>query len=102
MRRHERVRQSLSKHTADPESPAGTLAGLMQDVRYAMRLLRRQPGFTALAIVTTALGVGATTTLGSVAYGVLEEIDRPAVRRRTSEDIIRHRPAPRATHRSLP
>lgn len=56
---------------AAPQSPAGTFAGLMQDVRYAMRLLRRQPGFTALAIVTTALGVGATTTLGSVAYGVL-------------------------------
>ena len=48
-----------------------TCAGLIQDARYAMRLLRRQPGFTAVAILTMALGIGATTTLFSVAYGVL-------------------------------
>jgi len=54
-----------------PPVPTSGLAGFWQDVRYGMRLLRRQPGFTALAVLTTALGVGATTTLGSVAYGVL-------------------------------
>ncbi len=43
----------------------------MQDVRYAVRLLRRQPGIAALAILTLALGIGATTMLFSVAYGVL-------------------------------
>ena len=48
-----------------------TSAGLIQDARYAMRLLRREPGFTAVAILTMALGIGATTTLFSVAYGVL-------------------------------
>jgi len=48
-----------------------TSAGLIQDARYAMRLLRRDPGFTAVAILTMALGIGATTTLFSVAYGVL-------------------------------
>ena len=46
-------------------------AGLIQDARYAVRLLRREPGFTAVAILTMALGIGATTTLFSVAYGVL-------------------------------
>jgi putative ABC transport system permease protein len=45
--------------------------GLAQDVRYAGRLLRRQPGYAAVAILTMALGIGATTTLFSVAYGVL-------------------------------
>ena len=45
--------------------------GLMQDVRYGLRLLRRQPGFAAVAILTMALGIGATTMLSSVAYGVL-------------------------------
>ena len=43
----------------------------MQDVRYAVRLLMRQPRFTLLAAVTMALGIGATTTLFSVTYGVL-------------------------------
>jgi hypothetical protein len=52
---------------------AGTvpLAGLLQDLRYAVRLIRHQPGFAAVAILTMALGIGATTTLFSIAYGVL-------------------------------
>src|SRR6266536_6612552 len=44
---------------------------LWQDGRYGLRQLRRQPGFAAVAIVTMALGIGATTMLFSVAYGVL-------------------------------
>jgi hypothetical protein len=47
------------------------LAGFMQDLRYGVRLLRRQPGFAAAAILTMALGIGATTVLFSVADGVL-------------------------------
>jgi predicted permease len=43
----------------------------MQDLRYGFRLVRRQPGFAAVAMLTMALGIGATTTLFSVAYGVL-------------------------------
>jgi putative ABC transport system permease protein len=46
-------------------------AGLMQDLRYAFRLLRRQPRYAALTILTLALGIGATTTLFSVTFGVL-------------------------------
>lgn len=41
------------------------------DIRYGWRVLRRQPGFSAVAILTTALAVGATTLLFSVADGVL-------------------------------
>ncbi len=44
---------------------------LLQDARYGLRLLRREPGFAVVAILTIALGVGATTTLFSVANGVL-------------------------------
>jgi len=44
---------------------------MMHDIRYAARLLRRQPRFTLLAVTTMALGIGATTTLFSVSYGVL-------------------------------
>ena len=53
--------------------PAGTTraTGLLQDLRYSVRVLRRQPGFAALSVTTLALGVAATTTLFSVVYGVL-------------------------------
>ena len=44
---------------------------MTHDIRYALRLLWRQPRFTALVILTMAVGIGATTTLFSVAYGVL-------------------------------
>jgi putative ABC transport system permease protein len=43
----------------------------VNDLRYSFRLLRRNPGYAAVAILTMALGIGATTTLFSVAYGVL-------------------------------
>ena len=43
----------------------------MQDIRYAARLARRQPRHALLTIVMMALGIGATTSLFSVAYGVL-------------------------------
>src|SRR5688500_2363625 len=42
-----------------------------RDLRHAVRLLAREPGYAAVALLGIALGIGATTTLFSVAYGVL-------------------------------
>ncbi|MEZ5286247.1 MAG: ABC transporter permease [Vicinamibacterales bacterium] len=44
---------------------------LWQDVKHAWRALRRRPGFTALTLVTLALGIGATATIFGAVYAVL-------------------------------
>jgi putative ABC transport system permease protein len=52
---------------------AGVLSAVVKDVGYSIRMLKARPGFTAVAILTLALGIGANTAIFSVVHSLLLE-----------------------------
>lgn len=47
------------------------MANVIQDLRYAIRILVKRPGFTIIVLLILALGIGSTTAIFSVFYGVV-------------------------------
>ncbi len=69
--RRELGNEALVKEAARAQWGWSSLERFRQDVRYGLRLLARSPGFAAVAIVTLALGIGASTAILSVVDAIL-------------------------------
>ena len=64
-------RLDLAREAVAEERSGRVLADAARDARFAVRALRRNPGFTAAVVISLALGVGGTAAIFGVVYAVL-------------------------------
>ncbi|MDO8632856.1 MAG: ABC transporter permease, partial [Phycisphaerales bacterium] len=69
--RHPRGLPRATHHSLNGMAAAGNVGSIMNDLKFALRQLFKNPGFTAVAVLTLALGIGANTVVFSVAKAVL-------------------------------
>src|SRR6185369_6149398 len=69
------------------------MSTFFQDLRYGIRMLRKNPGFTLIALMALTLSIGANTALFSVVYGVLL---KPLPYAQDKELIVLHQEFPKA------
>jgi predicted permease len=75
------------------------IESILQDLKFAARVLRKNPGFTIAAVVTLALGIGANTAIFSLVYGVLL---RPLPYHDGSNLVVLHQQATKANLPNVP
>lgn len=64
-------RREMNRSHPDPSGPSWRFETMLSELRHSLRALLRRPGFTVTAVLTLALGIGATTAVFSVVDGVL-------------------------------
>jgi hypothetical protein len=82
-RRKEECRESVGVHLIET---------LVQDLRFGLRVLRKSPGFTAVAVLTLALGIGANTAIFSLIDTVMLRL-LPVQKPQEMVEILRFNPA---------